>query len=169
MALLLTTSALSGEGNGNPLQCSCLENPRDRGAQWAAVYGVAESDTTEATWQQQPCSLMVFQSLFFPTSLFLNWLNVIVTQCCLRRAHECYIPRFLRFKSLLLLYLTTILCGYNILECTFFLLDHREPCLLSLNASVEKAEANFILTPRNGLLFLTECLKCSYLTSRDIF
>ena len=38
-----------GEGNGNPLQCSCLENPRDRGALWAAVYGVAESDTTEAT------------------------------------------------------------------------------------------------------------------------
>ena len=34
-----------GEGNGNPLQCSCLENPRDRGAWWAAVYGVAESQT----------------------------------------------------------------------------------------------------------------------------
>ena len=30
-----------GEGNGNPLQCSCLENPRDRRAWWAAVYGVA--------------------------------------------------------------------------------------------------------------------------------
>ena len=32
-----------GEGNGNPLQCSCLENPRDRRAWWAAVYGVAQS------------------------------------------------------------------------------------------------------------------------------
>ena len=32
-----------GEGNGNPLQCSCLENPRDWGAWWAAVYGVAQS------------------------------------------------------------------------------------------------------------------------------
>ena len=36
-----------GEGNSNPLQCSCLENPRDGGAWWAAVYGVTESDVTE--------------------------------------------------------------------------------------------------------------------------
>ena len=34
-----------GERNGNPLQCSCLENPRDEGAWWAAVYGVAQSRT----------------------------------------------------------------------------------------------------------------------------
>ena len=35
----------SGEGNGNPLQCSCLENPRDEGAWWAAIYGVTQSWT----------------------------------------------------------------------------------------------------------------------------
>ena len=35
----------TGEGNGDPLQCSCLENPRDGGAWWAAVYGVAQSRT----------------------------------------------------------------------------------------------------------------------------
>ena len=34
-----------GEGNGNPLQCSCLENPRDAGAWWAAIYGVGQSRT----------------------------------------------------------------------------------------------------------------------------
>ena len=34
-----------GEGNGNPLQCSCLENPRDGEAWWAAIYGVAQSQT----------------------------------------------------------------------------------------------------------------------------
>ena len=34
-----------GEGNGNPLQCSCLENPRDGGAWWADIYGVAQSWT----------------------------------------------------------------------------------------------------------------------------
>ena len=48
-----------GEGNGNPLQCSCLENPTDGGAWWAAVYGVAQSRTrlkrlsgsSSATWE----------------------------------------------------------------------------------------------------------------------
>ena len=35
----------TGEGNGNPLQCSCLENPRDGGAWWAAIYGVTQSRT----------------------------------------------------------------------------------------------------------------------------
>ena len=34
-----------GEGNGNPFQCSCLENPRDGGDWWAAVYGVTQSRT----------------------------------------------------------------------------------------------------------------------------
>ena len=34
-----------GEGNGNPLQCSCLENPRDGGAWWAAIYGVTQNWT----------------------------------------------------------------------------------------------------------------------------
>ena len=34
-----------GEGNGNPLQSSCLENPKDGGAWWAAIYGVAQSQT----------------------------------------------------------------------------------------------------------------------------
>ena len=36
-----------GEGNGNPLQYSCLENPRDRRAWWATAHAVAESDMTE--------------------------------------------------------------------------------------------------------------------------
>ena len=36
-----------GEGNGNPLQCSCLENPRDRAAWWAAVYGIAQKKKKE--------------------------------------------------------------------------------------------------------------------------
>ena len=45
LAIWMHLFRFSGEGNGNPLQCSCLENPRDRGAWWAAVYGVAQSQT----------------------------------------------------------------------------------------------------------------------------
>ena len=40
-----TSLSCIGEGNGNPLQCSCLKNPRDGGASWAAVHGVAQSWT----------------------------------------------------------------------------------------------------------------------------
>ena len=61
-----------GEGNGNPLQCSCLENPRDGGAWWAAVYGVAQSRTplkrlsssSQLWWLlDTPRSLMTFMFL----------------------------------------------------------------------------------------------------------
>ena len=44
-----TSLSRIGEGNSNPLQCSCLENPRDGGACWAAIYGVAQSQT-RLTW-----------------------------------------------------------------------------------------------------------------------
>ena len=47
-----------GEGNGNPLQCSCLENPKDGGAWWAAVYGVAQS----WTWLMWLSSLAAYAS-----------------------------------------------------------------------------------------------------------
>ena len=43
-------SGRSGEGNGNPLQCSCLGNPMDRGAWWAIVCGVAKSQTWLSDW-----------------------------------------------------------------------------------------------------------------------
>ena len=39
------TGRSPGEGSGNPLQCSCLENPMDRGAWWATIHGVAKSQT----------------------------------------------------------------------------------------------------------------------------
>ena len=42
---LISHASFFGEGNGKPLQCSCLENPRDGGAWWAAVYGVTQSRT----------------------------------------------------------------------------------------------------------------------------
>ena len=45
MSLIPGLGRSRGEGNGNPLQCSCLGNPMDRGAWWAAVHGVAKSQT----------------------------------------------------------------------------------------------------------------------------
>ena len=45
-----------GEGNGNPLQCSCLENPRDGGSWWADAYGVVQSRTRLKWLSMYPCS-----------------------------------------------------------------------------------------------------------------
>ena len=55
-----------GEGNGNPLQCSCLENPRDREAWWAAIYGVAQSRTR----------LKLLSSSSSRTFLAVQWLRL---------------------------------------------------------------------------------------------
>ena len=52
-----------GEGNGNPLQCSCLENPRDGGAWWAAVYGVAQSQIWLKRRSSSSSSSKVWSSL----------------------------------------------------------------------------------------------------------
>ena len=53
LLIIILSDCLIGEGNGNPLQCSCLENPRFGGAWW----GRTGSDTTEATEQQQLTAL----------------------------------------------------------------------------------------------------------------
>ena len=65
----VTSLSLSciGEGNGNPLQCSSLENPRDRGAWCAAVYGVAQSRTRLKWQQQQAATKSTYFILFFWT------------------------------------------------------------------------------------------------------
>src|SRR5574339_604186 len=51
-----------GEGNGSPLQCSCLENPRDGEAWWAAVYGVAQCQTRLKRLSSSSSSSTVFDS-----------------------------------------------------------------------------------------------------------
>ena len=58
-----------GEGNGNPLQCSCLENPRDGGAWWAAIYGVAQG-RTRLKWLSSSSSR-------FRSSLNFGWNSAV--------------------------------------------------------------------------------------------
>ena len=59
------------EGNGNPLQGSCLENPRDGGAWWAAVYGVAQSQT-QLKWLSSS-SMCYYKPILFVLYLFHTW------------------------------------------------------------------------------------------------
>ena len=61
-----------GEGNGNPLQCSCLENPRNGGAWWTAVYGVAQS-RTRLKWLSSSSSSSRLTTLFLLQSLHRVW------------------------------------------------------------------------------------------------
>ena len=63
-----------GEGNGNPLQCSCLENPRDGGAWWAAVYGVAQS-RTRLKWLSSNCMDLYIWSYIY---IDITRLNVVI-------------------------------------------------------------------------------------------
>ena len=61
-----------GGGNGNPLQCSCLENPRDGGAWWAAIYGVTQSRTQLKQLCSSSISFDSMKPLHTITSLDLN-------------------------------------------------------------------------------------------------
>ena len=67
-----------GEENGNPLQCSCLENPRDGGAWWAAVYGVAQSRTRLKRLSSSSSSSSVYEGLSW-------WLSDKESACQFRR------------------------------------------------------------------------------------
>ena len=61
---------IGGEGNGTPLQYSCLENPTDGGAWWAAVYGVAQS-RTRLKWLSSSSSILYWCFSFWLTSLYI--------------------------------------------------------------------------------------------------
>ena len=78
-----------GEGNGNPLQCSCLENPRDGGAWWAAVYGVTQSRTqlkwlSSSSRRRKPSCLTISScptiKVHMPTTLSLGGPDRVLAQ-----------------------------------------------------------------------------------------
>ena len=104
-----------GEGNGNPLQCSCLENPRDRGAWWAAIYGVAQSQT-RLKWLNSSSSRVLWQ--LNEQSMECLWVYVFYA-----KGHNlCYLK--LRSKYLLnceinSYYKQVFCCCYFIVAVTF--------------------------------------------------
>ena len=65
LGLISGSGKSSGEGTGNPLQCSCLENPMDGGAWWATVHRVAKSQTrlTNTTQQHTYIRLLITQGI----------------------------------------------------------------------------------------------------------
>ena len=65
-----------GEGNGNPLQCSCLENPRDGGAWWAAVYGVAQSRTRHLAAAASSFHVLILEKEMATHSSILAWKTI---------------------------------------------------------------------------------------------
>ena len=68
-----------GEGNGNPLQCSCLENPRDGGAWWAAIYGVAQSRTRLKRLSSSSSMGLEFLILFGSAWTFLHIVSMMTS------------------------------------------------------------------------------------------
>ena len=63
-----------GEGNGNPLQCSCLKNPRDGGAWWAAVYGVTYHKRDSVSFSNRYIKSLLFKNCipFTHTDIFAH-------------------------------------------------------------------------------------------------
>ena len=66
-----------GEGNGNPLQCSCLDNPRDGGAWWAAVCGVAQSRTQLKRLSSSSSSIVMWEKLLTEWWVLYDSISVI--------------------------------------------------------------------------------------------
>ena len=105
-----------GEGNGNPLQCSCLENPRDGGAWWAVVYGATQSRTqlkrlsSSSTHQMLDSDLLAFRnashnftlhhSQSYPRGLLFSTRNQGINNFILNKLNVSfmcdYIPCWLR-------------------------------------------------------------------------
>ena len=76
----------SGEGNGNPLQCSCLENPTDGEAWWTAIYGVAQSRTRLKRLSSNSSKVLQrqYSALFKSTELRDRCVRVLICFSCVR-------------------------------------------------------------------------------------
>ena len=87
-----TFTSCIGEGNGNPLQCSCLKNPRDQGAWWTTIYGVAQSRTRLKRLSSSSSRLVI---TFLPRSehLLISWLQsplAVILEPKKQKVHHCF-------------------------------------------------------------------------------
>ena len=90
-----------GEGNGNPLQCSCLENPSDGGARRAAVYGVAQSRTRLKRLSSSSlflCHHLLANFVYIKVEIqsIPKWLSGKESTCQCRRCRECRVDPWVR-------------------------------------------------------------------------
>ena len=104
-----------GEGNGNPLQCSCLENARDGGAWWAAVYGVAQSRTGLKRLSSSSSSNFLERGLEGCTEDYQFWLFLGSKGVEWRRSLALCWDKFYNLN----LYMKMHSC-INVLDLTFF-------------------------------------------------
>ena len=127
----------TGEGNGNPLQCSCLENPRDKGAWRAAVCGVAQSRTqlkrlsSSSSTDNEWMNICFFISIIFLSISWASSLETSATHCihtlhCFHLLHPLWTlshhpshptPSFLRSNSVVPLRVWVNLACHFILHC----------------------------------------------------
>ena len=114
-----TSLSCTGEGNGNPLQCSCLENPRDGGAWWAAVYGVTQSRTQLKRFSSSS-SILVLSSRSVQESSQFNIHHMIFLR--VRKINS------LR-KYLAVSFLKSIFIGYRVMS------PETKVTIMSLNGS----------------------------------
>ena len=92
--MLMIPTRMCGEGNGNPLQYSCLENPMDGGPWWATVHGVAKSRTRLSDFTSQECA----PTKITVTSHRKNESSVMMSYCLLNWSSASLKSRFLTMR-----------------------------------------------------------------------
>ena len=133
-----------GEGNGSPLQCSCLENPRDGGAWWASVYGVTQSRTR---LKQLSSSMNTFE-----------YFNNQYASC--RSLHPRLVKRFLSRPGLfgiqkswlLLLDVCFLASMLNVIICSYVLGVHLNCYLIKTQSFVLSNLQTYDIRYNRGLL-----------------
>ena len=119
-----------GEGNGNPLQYSCLENPRDGGAWWAAIYRVSQSQTRLKWLSSSMYTAKWFSYIYIFSFRFfhiINYYKILIVTCAISRSllfmySSAYLltPNIQFIPPLLVLLKSIVHIAIYSLCCTFY-------------------------------------------------